>query len=92
LDAPALPPPESQETFIKERHWGFYRLRSGVSYRYRLSHPGWLTYPIQDSKVTVNPGALVGPEWGPFGWDKNLHSVVFAEGSAATIYPPERVR
>jgi uncharacterized protein YqjF (DUF2071 family) len=90
LNEPALPAPESQETFIKERSWGFYRLRSGASYRYRLSHPTWLTYPVRRAEVTVNPGALTGPEWELFDWGSNLHSVVFAEGSAVTLYSPER--
>src|SRR5438270_3688759 len=32
-NAPALPGPDSQVAFIKERPWGFYRLRSGAGYR-----------------------------------------------------------
>lgn len=88
---PAMPAPESHERFVTERHWGFYRTRSGATYRYQLAHPEWPTCPVESAEVSVDPGALLGPEWQVVDWPTGPHSVIFTPGSAATVYQQERV-
>ena len=90
-DEPALPGETSRERFLTERHWSFYRARSGQSFHYRLSHPAWRTYPVERTEVTVDPGALLGREWQVIDWQAGLHSAAFAEGSMVTVYLPEPV-
>ena len=86
---PATPPSDSQGHFLKEHYWGFDRSRSGESFRYRVYHPVWRTYPIEHAEVTMNPGALLGGAWDALEWDTRLHSILFAEGSAAAVYEKE---
>lgn len=86
---PITPSPDSQEHFLKEHYWGFDRARSGKSFRYRVSHPVWRTYPIEQVEVTIDPGAILGGAWKVIDWRKALHSVLFAEGSLAVVYEAE---
>lgn len=88
-DEPFIPPEDSQEHFLKEHYWGFDRDRAGRSFRYRVTHPVWRIYPIEDAEVTISPGALLGGEWQSVAWEKALHSIVWAEGSEAAVYPAE---
>jgi 3-oxoacyl-[acyl-carrier-protein] synthase III len=39
--------------------------------------------------VTLSPGALLGGVWEALDWDTRLHSILFAEGSAAVVYEKE---
>ncbi|HEX5502639.1 MAG TPA: DUF2071 domain-containing protein [Thermomicrobiales bacterium] len=90
-NAPATPPTDSQEHFLKEHYWGFDRDRRGASFRYRVEHPVWRTYPVADARVTCDPGALLGGAWRGLDWPAALHSVLFAAGSAVTVYGKEEL-
>lgn len=86
---PTIPPPTSQEHFLKEHYWGFDRLPSGASFRYRVQHPVWQTFPVEAAEVDFNPGALLGPPWHGLDWPAALHSVLLAAGSPVTVYSAE---
>lgn len=88
-NAPSTPLPESEEHFLKEHYWGFDRTASGRSFRYRVDHPVWRTFPVEEASVTIDPGALLGGDWRSIDWPAALHSVLFAEGSEATVYGAE---
>ncbi len=88
-NAPEIPPADSQEHFLKEHYWGFDRSPSGTSFRYYVEHPVWRIFPVTSARVTINPGALLGGLWQSIDWDAALHSVLFAEGSHATIHEAE---
>lgn len=85
---PAVPPEQSVEHFLKEHYWGFHRGRDGRSIAYRVEHPVWTTFPVEQAEVTVDPGVLLGGRWRSVDWDDARHSIVFAEGSSATVYEP----
>jgi uncharacterized protein len=87
--APFTPPPDSQEHFLKEHYWGFDRAPSGRSFRYRVDHPVWRTFPIEEAHVDFDPGAILGGAWRDVDWPQALHSVLFVEGSAVTVYEAE---
>jgi uncharacterized protein len=88
-NAPYTPAPDSHEHFLKEHYWGFDRTPDGNSFRYRVDHPVWRVFPVESARVTINPGVLLGGEWETLDWQRSLHSVLFAEGSEATIYSAE---
>lgn len=88
-NTPETPPPESEAHFLKERYWGFGRDRRGRGVRFRVEHPVWRIYPVEDCVVTIDPGVLLGGAWRELDWSAARHSVVFAEGSPAAIYPAE---
>ncbi|MBI3971497.1 MAG: DUF2071 domain-containing protein [Chloroflexi bacterium] len=88
-DAPETPPPGSQAHWLKEHYWGFDRGWTGQGFRYRVAHPVWRTHPVLEAEVSIDPGAILGGAWRSLDWPERLHSVVFADGSAATVYTPE---
>jgi uncharacterized protein YqjF (DUF2071 family) len=87
---PWIPPASSQEHFLKEHYWGFDRTPSGAGFRYQVDHPVWNTFPVEDATITFDPGAILGGGvWQSIDWNASLHSVLFAEGSAVTVYGAE---
>jgi uncharacterized protein len=86
---PQIPPHDSQEHFLKEHYWGFDRTWRGKSFRYRVDHPVWRTFPVEQAEITIDPGALLGGPWQHHPWRDSLHSVLLAEGSPATVYEAE---
>lgn len=85
---PTVPTDASVEHFLKEHYWGFHIDREGGTFAYRVEHPVWATYPVERAEVTVDPGVLLGGAWRSIDWGTARHSVVFAEGSEATVYEP----
>lgn len=83
------PPTDSIDHFLKGRFWRFGRGWRGVSFRYRMEHPVWRTYPVEAVISSLDPSAILGGHWPALDWAAALHSVVLAEGSAARIYPRE---
>lgn len=88
-NTPETPAPDSREHFLKEHYWGFDRAHSGETFRYRVDHPVWRTYPVEQVEVTIVPGQLLGGNWKALEWNERLHSVVFAEGSGVVVYSKE---
>lgn len=86
---PETPPESSVEHFLKEHYWGFDRGRRGTGFRYRVDHPVWRTFPVEEHHVAIDPATLGDERWREVDWRERLHSVLFAEGSAATIYTGE---
>lgn len=88
-DEPSIPAIDSEEHFLKEHYWGFDQAPKGASFRYRVDHPVWRTFPVEHSSITLDPGALLGGAWRELDWPAALHSVLYAEGSAARVYAAE---
>lgn len=86
---PLISPESGVEHWLKEHYWGFGRSRSGDTIRYRVAHPVWRTYRVVEARVGIDPGLLMGGRWRTIDWASRLHSVVLAEGSAASVYPSE---
>lgn len=86
---PYTPTNDSQEHFFKEHYWGFDRDPSGETFRYRVDHPLWRVYPVLDSDIRFNPGALLGAAWRDLDWQNNIHSVMCVEGSPVKLYTAE---
>lgn len=84
-------PAETPETntfahWVKEHSWGFGRRRGGKAIRYRVAHPLWRIYPVEDHQLRVETALLYGQPWR-FLQDRTPDSVVLAEGSAVSIDP-----
>jgi uncharacterized protein len=87
-NTPRVPDEASVEHFIKEHYWGFHQDRRGGSFAYRVDHPIWTTYPVEQATMTIDPGALLGGAWRSVNWHEARHSVVFADGSDARVFAP----
>lgn len=86
---PFTPPADSQAHFLKEHYWGFDRDPLGRGFRYRVEHPVWRLFPVEEAHVGIDPGELLGGAWREVAWPAALHSVLLAEGSAVTVYGRE---
>lgn len=80
--------PDTDEHFFKEHEWGYGRDRRGRTLVYRVEHPIWETYPVEEYEIDVDFARLYGPEWG-FLKEARPEHVVFAEGSAIKVYFPD---
>jgi uncharacterized protein YqjF (DUF2071 family) len=88
--APAMEPAQNTfETWVKEQEAGFGRTRGGRLTAYRVWHPVWRTYPVEDYQLAVDFAHLYGERWR-FLQGRTPDSVVLAEGSQIAIYPNER--
>lgn len=83
---PRDPASESLENWIKEQGWGFGQTRRGKLIRYRVTHPHWRTYAVQDCHLSVDFAALYGPAWHILQ-GRTPNNVTLAEGSHVAIFP-----
>jgi len=84
-----LPPDDSFETWVKEQEAGFNRSRFGGAVTgFRVWHPPWRVYPVEDYSLKIGFAQLYGSRWR-FLHGKTPDSVVLAEGSQIAIYPNE---
>jgi uncharacterized protein len=84
---PAVRPgPDSLEHFFKEHSWGFGTTHRGRLMRYEVQHPEWDVYPVRECQVDVDWAALYGPAWAGMN-GRSPASVVFAAGSAVSVFP-----
>ena len=82
--------PGSAEEFITEHYWGYTRQRDGGTIEYRVEHPSWRVWQSERATVTGDVVGLYGHDFA-----KRLaqppDSAFLAEGSAVTVYRPERI-
>lgn len=80
------PAADGAEHWFKEHSWGYGTSRRGRLIRYEVSHPEWDVFPVTEFVADVDWGVLYGPEWAVMN-DRAPESVVFAAGSAVSVYP-----
>lgn len=85
-----LPPPDSEEHFFKEHHWGYGQTRRGRTVRYKVSHPLWEVFPVPSYHIDLDWASVYGSQWEILNKATPI-STVFAVGSEITVYPPERL-
>ena len=87
---PAHQPPEgSFEAWVKEQEMGYNRRRLGGKVTgFRVWHPAWRVYSVEEYAMDIDFAPLYGSQWG-FLQGKSPDSVVLAEGSQIKIYPNE---
>lgn len=73
-----------EEEFITEHYFGYTQADRASTFEYEVTHPRWLVYPTQSSKIDVDFGAVYGAEWA-FLTHSTPSSVMLAEGSAITV-------
>ncbi|WP_207434027.1 YqjF family protein [Sabulibacter ruber] len=74
----------SLEEFISEHYWGYTRLDDRRTSAYQVVHPKWEVYPVQEYTISVDFGAVYGPEFSFLNSQKPV-SVFLAEGSEVSI-------
>ncbi|MEO8195450.1 MAG: DUF2071 domain-containing protein [Thermoanaerobaculia bacterium] len=80
----AIPPPDSEATFITEHYWGYVRQRDGGTVEYRVEHPRWRVSAATDVTFECDVAALYGAQFARF-LAVPPASAFLAEGSPVTV-------
>lgn len=91
LNTPVAMLPGTEEHFIFEHYQGYNRLNKNTTIAYRVAHPAWRVYPVQEAHLDCNIAALYGSEWVPY-LTRPPRSVFLAEGSPVSVSFPQKIR
>ena len=86
----ALALPESEEEFITEHYWGYTRQRDGSTVEYRVAHPRWRVWPVEDLQLHGDLDVAYGTELAQV-LRSPPSSAFLADGSAVTVGRPVRL-
>ncbi len=91
VDEPYLPAADSTEHFFKEQEWGFGVGAKGDVIEYRVEHPEWRIYPLEDRfELEVDFGTLYGEQWS-FLNHQIPYNIMVAEGSPIKVFPARKL-
>lgn len=82
--------PGSEAEFITEHYWGYTRQRDGDTVEYRVTHPRWRTWTVNDAAVQGDLVELYGAALGEV-LRRPPDSAFLAEGSAIEVHAPTRL-
>lgn len=88
--SPHVPDEDSRDHFFKEHRWGFDADSDGSTRRYRVVHPRWAVYDIEELEVDLDFGLLYGEDWEFLNEAEPTHTI-FAQGSDVEVYPSEEL-
>lgn len=76
----------SDAEFILEHYWGYTQVDERTTFEYKVEHPRWEIYPVNNFEINVDFEYLYGKE---FAFLKNVKpaSIFLAEGSEIAVYP-----
>jgi len=83
-----FPEKNTADYFFKEHQWGFGMSKNGQRIRYRVEHPEWSCYQIQDVQICVDFAGLYGKEWG-FLQNQQPKYQILALGSHIKVFTPQ---
>lgn len=91
LGRPTVPAPDSEESFMTQRHWGYTRQRDGSTVEYRVEHAVWNVSRVEHGALVGDAAAVFGPRLAGILADGPT-SAFFADGSAVSVHDPVRLR
>lgn len=74
----------SEAEFILDRPWGYGKHNEEETNEYKISHPHWPVFEVEEYSVKVDFSLLFGPEFNILS-SATPHSVMLAEGSSVTF-------
>lgn len=75
----------TKEEFITEHFWGYSPVRHNITGEYRVEHPRWDIYPVEQYEVKCDFGNLYGKSFAGLN-EQTPVSVFLAEGSEVAVY------
>ena len=76
--------PGSVEEFIYEHYYGYTKLDDQHTQEYRVNHPRWQVYKVNDYSIECDFGLMYGTDFA-FLTNQKPASVLLAEGSPVTV-------
>jgi uncharacterized protein YqjF (DUF2071 family) len=74
----------SQEEFISEHYWGYTAQRDGTTIEYRVEHPSWRVWQVNQCVLKCNISEVYGPEYEDV-FRNPPGSAFVAEGSPVAV-------
>ena len=81
----------SHSEFITEHYWGYTKRGATRVDEYKVEHPKWELFLVNNETVEVDFGKTYGDEFAFLNQAKP-YSVLFAKGSEVTVYQGERIK
>ena len=83
----------SEEEFLSHRGWGYTRQRDGGTIEYRVEHPRWRISPTRNWSLAGPLGEFYDEPFRTILTEdsETPPSALVADGSAVTVYFPERI-
>jgi len=75
----------SEAEFVTEHYWGYTKRRDGRTTEYRVDHPRWTVWGLDDATFSGRAAALYGDEFAEL-LSGNPRSAYLATGSAVSVY------
>ena len=85
-----VPDSGSHGEFIIEHYWGYTDRGGGRVDEYRVEHPKWELFSVQNEQIGVDFGKTYGEEFA-FLADQKPLSVLLAKGSEVAVYKGKRI-
>ncbi|MEM7587878.1 MAG: DUF2071 domain-containing protein [Acidobacteriota bacterium] len=82
--------PGSEAEFITEHYWGYTRQPDGGTLEYRVAHPRWQIWELEDASFTGHSGKLYGTAFGEI-LTQPPRSAFLAWGSEVEVYQGRRL-
>jgi hypothetical protein len=90
VGAGAVTEPGSEEEFITEHYWGYTRQRDGSTIEYRVSHPTWRVWRVQEAQLDGDMKATYGAAFAEV-LAAPPSSAFLADGSEVVVGRPVRL-
>lgn len=85
-----IPKPNSHGEFIIEHYWGYTKHGELRTDEYKVEHPKWELFSVDEFDIQVAFGKTYGEEFA-FLNDKTPYSVLLAKGSKIAVYRGEKI-
>jgi uncharacterized protein YqjF (DUF2071 family) len=86
-----VPDEISHGSFIIEHYWGYTRRSENRTDEYRVEHPKWELYAVNEHGINVDFAVTYGADFA-FLNDQRPYSVVFAKGSEIAVYKGKSIK
>ncbi|HEX8286648.1 MAG TPA: DUF2071 domain-containing protein [Pyrinomonadaceae bacterium] len=84
-ESAGVPAENSHGEFIIEHYWGYTKRGESRTDEYKVEHPKWELFSIDDYEINVNFGNLYGEKLA-FLCDEKPYSIFMAKGSEIAVY------
>ena len=85
-----VPEESSDGEFIIEHYWGYTKRGESRTDEYKVEHPKWELFSVDDYKIKVDFGELYGEEFAFLSGEKP-YSIFMAKGSEISVYKGARL-
>jgi len=84
------PAENSDGEFIIEHYWGYTKRGENRTDEYKVEHPKWELFAIENYEIKADFGKLYGGQFA-FLSDKKPQSIFMAKGSPVAVYKGEKI-